>query len=184
MEVNIPPTLLDLIIRNRYFTLLLGTIILICAILLVNFRQRKSITSRAKELSSDKSVEKYGGEIGSTGSDKIEEKHEIKYYDKDVVRIQPKKESKVEEIRITRPYKDKEVVPVDSKEDETEKIIKKKEMQKRDYDWFEGTDDVRYEIDKLTGKIDEEGLDKWFEGVGHHKDKINEKVKKKDKKTE
>ena len=106
------------------------------------------------------------------------------YYDKEVVRIQPNKESKVEEIRITRPYKDKEVVPVVSKENETEKIIKKKEMQKRDYDWFEGTDDIRYEIDKLTGKIDEEGLDKWFEGVDHHKDKIKEKVKKKDKKKE
>ena len=184
MEVNIPPTLLDLIIRNRYFTLLLGTIILVCAILFVNIRQRKSITSRAKEISNGKTAEKYNSEIGSTELNKTEEKYESKYYEKDVIRIQPNKESRIEEIRITRPYKEKEVVPVITKEDELEKVIKKKELQKRNYDWFEGTDDFRYEIDKLTGEVDEEGLDKWFEGVDHHKDKINKKVKKKDKKTD
>jgi len=184
MEVNIPPTLLDLIIRNRYFTLLLGTIILICVILLVNLRQRKSISSRAKEISDDRTVQKYNSQNGSTKSDKAEEKHERKYYEKDLVRIQPNKESRIEEIRITRPYKEKEVVPVITKEDELENVIKKSELRRRNYDWFEGTDDIRYEIDKLTGEVDEEGLDKWFEGVDHHKDKIYKKVKKKDKKTE
>ena len=55
-------------------------------------------------------------------------------------------------------------------------------MKKRNYDWFEGTDHLRYEIDKLTGEIDEEGVDKWVEGVEGLQDKINERVKKKDKK--
>ena len=41
---------------------------------------------------------------------------------------------------------------------------------------------MRYEIDKLTGEVDEEGLDKWFEGVSDLKVKIDEKIKKKDKK--
>jgi len=178
MEVNIPPTLLDLIIRNRYFTILMGTIILICAILFVNFKQRLSIDVRAKEISKEKIDEKYKNEDGLNISEK---KPESYYYEKDTIRVQPKKESKIEEIRITRPKKEKEVVPVPVEEDKTEKIIKKKEFQKRDYDWFKGTEDVRYEIDKLTGKIDEEGLDKWFEGVDNHKDKIFKKMKKKDK---
>jgi len=180
MEVNIPPTLFDFIIRNRYFTIFIGTIILIFAILFVNLRQRLSITSRAKEISKDKLDDKYESEIGLN---KTKENPESYYYEKENIRIKPDNDSKVEEIRITRPYKEKEVVPVESKQDETEKIIDKKRRQKRDYDWFEGTDDLRYEIDKITGEIDEEGIDKWFEGVDHHKDKITKKMKKKDKNT-
>ncbi|KYK30287.1 MAG: hypothetical protein AYK22_04070 [Thermoplasmatales archaeon SG8-52-3] len=179
MEVNIPPTLLDLIIRNRYFTILIGTIILICAILFVNLKQKLSVNARAKEISKEKSDEKYKDK---RSIDKTEKKSESYYYDKDTIRIQPNNESKIEEIRISRPMKEKEVVPVVAEEDKTEKIIKKKEIQKRDYDWFEGTEDIRYEIDKLTGEVDEERLDKWFEGVDHHKDKIFKKMKKKDKK--
>jgi hypothetical protein len=179
MEINIPPTLLDLIIRNRYFTIFIGTIILICAILFVNFKQRYSIDIRAKEISKEKIENKF---LKGILKDKEEKKPESYYYEKDTIRVQPEKESKIEEIRITRPSKEKEVVPVPVEEDKTEKIIKKKKIQKKDYDWFEGTEDVRYEIDKLTGKIDENGPDKWFEGVDHHKDKISKKMKKKDKK--
>ena len=180
MEVNIPPTLLDFIIRNRYFTIFIGTIILIFVILFVNLRQRLSITSRAKEISKDKLDNKYESELGLN---KPKENPESYYYEKENIRVKPDNDSKVEEIRITRPYKEKEVVPVESKKDETEKIIDKKRRQKRDYDWFEGTDDLRYEIDRITGEIDEEGIDKWFEGVDHHKDKITKKMKKKDKNT-
>jgi hypothetical protein len=179
MEINIPPTLLDLIIRNRYFTILIGTIILISAILFVNIKQRISITTRAKEISKDKSDEKYGKDISSI---KTEEIPLNEYYEKETVRTQPRRESKVEEIRISRPHKEKEVVPVVSEEEKTEKIIKNKEIQKPTDDWFAGTDDFRYEIDRLTGELDEEGLDKWFEGVDHHKNKINKKMKKKDNK--
>ncbi len=180
MEVNIPPTILDLIIRNRYFTILLGTIILIFAILFVNLKQRISIDSRAKEISKDKIDEKY---ISENKSNKQEKKPESYYYEKDTIRINPNRESKIEEIRITRPQKEKKVIPIITEEDKTEKIIKKKERQMHDYDWFEGTDNLRYEIDKITGKIDEKGRDKWFEGIDHHKEKINKKMKKKDKNT-
>lgn len=170
------------LLKNPYFPIFLGTIFLVFAIVFVNLRQRKSIYTRAKEISNDKTIEKYSSEIGSTQSDETEEKPESKYYEKEAIRVQPNKESKVEEIRISRPHKEKEVVPVTTDEDETEKVIKKKKMQSRDYDWFEGTDDIRYEIKKLTGEVDEEGLDKWFEGVDDLKDKIDKKMKKKDKK--
>ena len=96
--------------------------------------------------------------------------------------VKPDEDPKVEEIRISRPRKEKEVVDVETEDDETEKVINKKKLQQRDYDWFEGSDDVQYEIDKLTGEVDEEGLDKWYEGVDGLKEKIDEKVKKKDKK--
>ena len=38
------------------------------------------------------------------------------------------------------------------------------------------------EIEKLTGDVDENNIDKWFEGVDSLKDKVNAKIKKKDKK--
>lgn len=179
MEINIPPTLLDFIVKNRYFTIFIGTVILILAILFVNIRQKLSITTRAKEISRDKIDGKYNSEMGLN---KAKEKPESYYYEKENFRVKPDNESKIEEIRITRPHKEKEVVPVENKEDGTERIIKKKERQRHNYDWFEGTEDLRYEIDKITGEIDEDGIDKWFEGVGHHKEKITKKIKKKDNK--
>ena len=98
------------------------------------------------------------------------------------MRTKQTEDLKVEEIRITRPSKDKEIVPIKTKEDETEKVINRKKNQQHDYDWFKGTDDIRYEIDKLTGEVDEEGADKWYEGVDNLKEKIDEKMKKKEKK--
>ena len=127
---------------------------------------------------------KYDSDVKTTSSLPSESKEKLDDQSslKDAVRIQSQQEAKVEEIRISKPRKEKEVVPVESQEDETEKVINRKKTQKRDYDWFEGTDDIRYEIDKLTGEIDEEGVDKWYEGAGTLKEKIDEKMKKKDKK--
>jgi hypothetical protein len=89
---------------------------------------------------------------------------------------------KVEEIRISRPRKEKEIVPINAEEEKVDEAIPRKVRRRHEYDWFEGTDDIRYEIDKITGKIDEEGADKWFEGIDDIRAKIDEKVKKKDKK--
>ena len=180
IRVNIPPSWWESLIKSWYFPILIATILLIIVILYVNFRQKKSIYTRAKEISDNKTIEKY--EEIPLQKDKSEEKQESQYYSKDAVRAQPDEDSKVEEIRISRPRKEKEVVPVEIEEDKTEKVINRKKIQKRDYDWFEGTDDIRYEIDKLTGEIDEEGMDKWYEGIDNLRDKIDEKVKKKDKK--
>ena len=180
IRVNIPPPWWESLIKSWYFPILISTIILILVVLYVNFRQKKSIYTRAKEISDNKTIEK--PEEISLQKDKSEEKQESQYYSKDAVRAQPDEDSKVEEIRISRPRKEKEIVPVEIKEDKTEKVINRKKIQRRDYDWFEGTDNIRYEIDKLTGEIDEEGLDKWYEGVDNLKEKIDEKVKKKDKK--
>jgi hypothetical protein len=115
-------------------------------------------------------------------SDKINKKLDSHTSIKGTVRVKSDQDSKVEEIRISRSRKQKEIVPVKEKQDETEKIINRKKMQRHNYDWFEGKDNVRYEIDKITGEVDEHGVDKWYEGIEGLREKIDEKVKNKDKK--
>ncbi|OGS39920.1 MAG: hypothetical protein A3K77_03660 [Euryarchaeota archaeon RBG_13_31_8] len=87
----------------------------------------------------------------------------------------------MEEIRIARSGKEKEIIPVESNERDTEKIINRRISLKDENEWFKGTKDIRYEIDKLTGEVDEKTIDKWFEGFDDIKDKIDERIKKKDK---
>ena len=181
IKVNIELPWWEILIKSMYFPIFIAMIILIIIVLYVSFRQKKSVYGRAKEIADNKAKEKY--EEITLQKQNVEEQ-EKQYYSKDTVRAQPEKDSKVEEIRISRPRKEKEIVPVETEKDKTEKIIEKKKNQINEYDWFEGTDDIRYEIDKLTGEIDEEGIDKWYEGVDNLKEKINEKVKKKDKKKE
>ena len=167
---------------NMDFPIFIGAVLLISAVIFVTLRQKRSIYNRTKEITDNKTLEKYNLNAKVTlSADQDEEKPEDRYYSRDAVRTKPVQDAKVEEIRISRPHKEKEIIPVKSEEDETEKVINRKKLQKHDYDWFEGTDDVRYEIDKLTGEVDEENLDKWFEGVDGLKDKVKEKLKKKDK---
>lgn len=172
------------LINSPYFPIIIAVIFLLFAIVYVSYRQKKSVYDRASKISQEKILAKYDSDVKTTSSPPSESKEKLDDQSslKDAVRIQPQQEAKVEEIRISKPRKEKEVVPVESQEDGTEKVINRKKTQKRDYDWFEGTDDIRYEIDKLTGEIDEEGVDKWYEGADPLKEKIDEKMKKKDKK--
>jgi len=183
ITIEAPPGLLEAIINSPYFPIVIATIVLVSAIVYVSFRQKKSIYNRAKEITDDKVLKKYDAnvKIVSPNTDIGIQKPE--YYSKEVVRAKSEQDSKVEEIRISRPYKEKEIVPVKTEEDKTEKIIDKKISQKNESDWFEGTDEIRYEVQKLTGEIDENGIDKWFEGVDELKEKINKKMKKKTKDT-
>ena len=59
----------------------------------------------------------------------------------------------------------------DSNFKENKKII-------RNDKWFEGIDDIRYKIDKLTGDISSINENKWFEGKENIRNKIDEKLKK------
>ena len=162
---------------NPYFPLLVGAIILIIAIIFVNIKQKKLFFKKESEISKEKKLEKNEGELKKDkfGSSEM-------FSTTESIRVKSDQDAKVEEIRISRPRKEKEVIPVTSEKDETEKLIDKKKMQKQDYDWFKGTDDIRYEIDKLTGKIDEDGIDKWYEGVDNIREKIDEKMKKRKEK--
>lgn len=185
IKVNIEPPWWIELVSSRYFPIIIAVIFLLLAIIYVNQRQKKSIYARAKEISNEKNIKKQdtNDKTSSPSADenrkKLDEHHSSI---EETVRTQQQKDAKVEEIRISKTRKEKEIIPVKSEEDHTEKVISRKKIQKKDYDWFEGTDDIRYEIDKLTGKVDEKGIDKWYEGVESLRDKIDEKVKKKDKK--
>lgn len=181
IKITLKPDILSQIIYNKYFLIFVSVIILIFSILFVHFRQKKNVYTRAKEISNQKTIDKYTSE-SDTPYDK--NRFESEAFIGPPVRFNQSQDSKVEEIRISRPHKEKEIVDVKTKEDETEDIVNKKRIQRRDYDWFEGTDEIRYEIDKLTGEVDEEGMDKWFEGVDDIKKKIDEKMKKKKQKEE
>ncbi len=170
------------IINHKFFTLFVAFIVLLISVIFVHLRQRYSIYARAKQISDKKVVEKYSPSNESISNAK-------KYgYDNNSssnerIHIRPSSNSKVEEIRITRPQKQRRVIPVKTKKEQSKKRFSESSDEKDDYDsWFEGTDEVRYEIDKLTGEVDEEGMDKWFEGVDSLKEKVNEKMKKKKKK--
>lgn len=82
---------------------------------------------------------------------------------------------RVEEIRI--PEQDTLKEPKRLSEESQIFAIKKSE-----YEWFQGTDYMRYKIDKLTKEMDKVKADKWFEGVQDIQSKVDETLKKKQKK--
>jgi len=180
--VNIQPTLWELIIKNNFFPIFIGAVLLISAIIFVNFRQKKSIYKKSKEISDQSTIKKYDlkPEVKIIGN-KFQPPQENQYYSRDSVRVQQEKDTKIEEIRISRSNKEKKIIPIKDIEEETDKIISRRKFKKVDNEWFKGTDYIRYEIDKITGVIDENTVDKWFEGYDDIKEKINEKIKKKDR---
>ena len=167
--VRIAPGLLELLLQSEYTPIGIAVILLIAAIMFVHTRQKKAFARKARETAKQQPVKQHTihGAIVSPPNE-------------ETVQIEPKRGPKVEEIRISRPRKGKEVVQVKTEEDRSTRQTKKQDYD----DWFVGTDNIRYEIDKLTGEIDEEGKDKWFEGIDEIRAKIDEKVKKKDKKKE
>jgi hypothetical protein len=179
IEVNIIPPWYDEIIHHPFLPILFAIIVLVIIIILVHFRQKKSIFDKTKKITDKKLFKKY--EEINLEKEKPTPKTKKEYYSPENIRVQQNNETKVEEIRISRPRKEKEVISVKTVDDEIDKVIQKKKSRTHHQAWFVGHDEIKYEIDKLTGDIDEKGLDKWYEGKDHIKDKINEKVKKKDK---
>jgi hypothetical protein len=168
------------IMENEYTLVIIAIVCLIIVILFVNFRRKRMerfVDNRTKEISKEQNLKRDTSSeeiVTLPTSEKIREKTVYQNTGQD-------KGPKVEEIRITRPDKDKNIVSVESEKEGKKKLIPRRTLSKHGYDWFEGTDDIRYEIDRLTGEIDEEGKDKWFEGIDDIRAKIDEKLKKKDK---
>ncbi|PNX47467.1 MAG: hypothetical protein BV457_05565 [Thermoplasmata archaeon M9B1D] len=179
IKINPVDSIWDSIIKNKYFLIFVSLIILIFAILIVHFRQKKYVNTRSKELSNEKLVEKWETNENHDDSNK---KMNIQHYSNNAVRTRQTNDTKVEEIRITRPSKDKQIVPIKTDGDETEKVINSKKNKCLDTDWFQGTENIRYEIDKITGKVDEKGIDQWYEGIDNLREKIDERLKNREKK--
>ena len=185
VEINAQPSIWSQLQENPNTFIVIAAILLISAIIYVTFRQRKGIDSRAKEITKQETMKKYGisENVTLSTSDENPAKTDEQSSLQEDVRIQPQREAKVEEIRISKPRKEKTIISDSNQNGEDETDSQKKAIDHEDK-WFEGTDDIRYEIDKITGEIDEEGKDKWFEGIDDIRAKIDEKVKKRDKKKE
>ena len=84
-------------------------------------------------------------------------------------------ESRIEEIRIPVQTKKKETTIIT--EEKPEAQISQDEDKHPD-EWFKGQDYMRYKIDELTGKIDQNTDGKWFEGEHDTKNKVDEALKK------
>jgi len=88
-------------------------------------------------------------------------------------------QSRVEEIRIPVQGKKKETTILS---DETNVEPVSENQKKEQNEWFKGQDYMRYKIDELTGKIDQQTDGKWFEGEHDIEYKIDETLKKSFKK--
>jgi len=181
--INIEPSIWSELQENPNTFIAIAAILLISVIIYVTLRQRKGIDSRAKEISKEETLKNYGISENVTLSTSDENKPSEQSSLQGDVRIQPQRDAKVEEIRISKPRKERIIISANDQKEEDEVDSRKKTIDPEDK-WFEGTDDIRYEIDKLTGEIDEEGKDKWFEGIDDIREKIDEKIRKKDKKKE
>jgi len=185
VKIDTAPGLIEILMQSQYTPIAIAVIAVIVAIVLVNLRQRKQIDVRTKEISKAQTLKQYSSQgtvVSMQPSVKIENPPVNQYGTTENIDMESERGPKVEEIRISRPRKEKEIVPINAEEEKVDETIPRKVRRRHEYDWFEGTDDIRYEIDKITGKIDEEGADKWFEGIDDIRAKIDEKVKKKDKK--
>lgn len=183
LGVNTNPGFIELIVENPYAPIFIAIVLLILAILFVNFRQKRAIAKIPEEIFKEQPSKKYttSRKNGLMPPHKVIRKPVNHHKSKGNVRIEPKRGPKIEEIRINRASKDKKIVSISRESEEKRKTSPRKTTRKHEYDWFEGTHNIRYEIDKITGNIDEEGVDKWFEGMDDIRAKIDEKVKKRDK---
>lgn len=183
VEINSQPSIWIQLQDNPNTFIAIAAFLLISAIIYVTLKQRKVIDSRAKEISKKETMKKYGISENVTLSTSDANKPSEQSSLQEDVRTQPQREAKVEEIRISKPREEKTIISANDQKEEDKVNSRKKTIDPEDK-WFEGTDDIRYEIDKITGEIDEEGKDKWFEGIDDIRAKIDEKVKKKDKRKE
>ncbi len=79
-----------------------------------------------------------------------------------------------------------EIIRIHTKGDkkkETKHILDKKEPSKifplnknNEYEWFNGTDYMKYKINKLTGTVNEKPVDKWFVGEDIIRFKVDKKL--------
>jgi hypothetical protein len=180
LRVNIPQSVLQRVLQHPYTPILIAVVLLVSAVGIVYLKQRRtsSIISRSMEKENYTVRKRTPGTITSkptSASGMTPKKPPATATNVD---LQGK--PKVEEIRISRPRKEKNIVPVDQTS-ETSIHQKKKLPKAARCEWFEGTEDFRYQIDRMTGKLDETKKDKWFEGTSDIRKKIDEALKQKDR---
>jgi len=179
--VNVNPTFIEDLINNSYAPYFLAAFLLVIAILIVYVKQKKTSDLSISKKSNKKNM-KY---LSSIQNKKFDHKRNDKI-ESQKIKIVISKEPKIEEIRITKPKKYKEIIESkdEIKRDNKGVDLSKIKPNKSNCNWFEGTEDFRYQIDKMTGKIDEKGKDKWFEGKTDIRKAIDNTIKKRDRQKE
>jgi hypothetical protein len=178
LGVNTNPGFFEIIVNNPFTPIFIAIVILVFSIFFVSLRQKKhiekkSLEIRKKEFSKENEYHQLDNDHSSFYNPiKSLKQNELN----DNPSIKQKQESKIEEIRINRPSIDKKILSVENNIKSDEETNNKKNSN-----WFKGTNNIRYEIDKITGIIDEDGKDKWFEGKYDIRKKIDEKISKKDR---
>ena len=160
------PNIIERIIQNPYTLILFSIIILITAITIVTKRKNKN------EIHNKKNNYKKNNDIKS-----LKEKHTPtnKKNNHNINNFKTIKEAKVEEIRINKKDPSQKIINLNNEQIKNYK--KNKKINQKD-NCFQGMDEIRYKIDKLTGNIDNINENNWFEGKENLKNKIDEKLKK------
>ena len=177
------PGLIELVIKNPYTPVFLAVVLLLLVVVFVHLRQKKFSERNSKSTSLRSPSKPYDatGRKDFSSSNRITRNQTHQYNPKENISIESKQGSKVEEIRINIPKIDKKIVSIEHEKGKKRTKSFNKNITNRERDWFEGKDDIRHEIDKITGKIDEKDKDKWFEGMDNVRTKVDEKIKKIDK---
>jgi hypothetical protein len=165
--INTNPNIIEKIIQNPYTIIIISIIILAVAITIVKVRKKidqiKNKKQNYKKINNIKSKNEKTDYLIQINN----KNHETKI-----------KEAKVEEIRINRNEPAQKIVSLKKKMERNDSNFKENKKIIRNDKWFEGIDDIRYKIDKLTGDISSINENKWFEGKENIRNKIDEKLKK------
>jgi len=153
--------------------ILLAILVVIISILYVFFRQKKDTTKALKNKQIEEPDEsphhhKETQQRSKTEPARYPEKEKRNFSSSSV-------ESRVEEIRIPVQTKKKETTILSEGKDDEHAM---ENEEKHHDEWFKGQDYMRYKIDELTGKIDQQTDGKWFEGEQDTKFKVDEALKK------
>ncbi|MCK5458246.1 MAG: hypothetical protein KAI20_00015 [Thermoplasmatales archaeon] len=146
------------------------------AMLFVKLRKKTSIPISIYENNVSQKNKKFVRDKKELWSAKSLSKKPMKQTDKKVDRKLPAsaKGPRVEVIRIhSREDKKKETKHISDKK-KSKKVVS---LNKNDeYEWFNGTEHMKYKIDKLTGDVNEKPADKWFVGEDTGRFKVDKKL--------
>ena len=146
------------------------------AMLFVKLRKKTSIPISTYENNVSQKNKKFVRDKKELWSAKSLSKKPMKQIDKKVDRklAASAKGPRVEVIRIhSREDKKKETKHISDKK-ESKKVVS---LNKNDeYEWFNGTEYMKYKIDKLTGDVNEKPADKWFVGEDTSRFKVDKKL--------
>jgi len=178
LRVNIPQGIIERVLHHPFTPIVIAVVLLVSIVGIVYMRQRRASPLSPMDFKEEQRFPPT--RTPGTITSKTLSAPDMAPKRSTATNVDLGGKPKVEEIRISRPGKEKNIVPVDQT-NPSSVPLKKKPIKGARCDWFEGTEDFRYQIDKMTGKIDETKTDKWFEGTSDIRKKIDKALKQKDR---